>query len=216
MKLIKMYLNLIMKSSVSRAVIDRPRSLEAVEKGRFTKSDIQNILKMAWHYFDDLYPNLPKEQTIGAKSALILACFSLALHKSLLKYGLTKEYSMQLIADISWFMYKKMGKSYLFIAKLSSRDKLKRLKKCADLYMKFPFNPPGYDMRHVDCDYPVALDVFKCPVADYFIKNNEVEFCKGTWCSLDYSLAEIWGGHLKRTTYIPSGDDRCDFRWTVM
>lgn len=215
MKFLKVLLCPIFKSSVSKTIEGRPRSLAVIEKGRFTKPDIKVILKKTMYNFDALYPHAPKESTLGANGALILACYTLALHKSLLEFGLTKEYSMQLIADVLWIMYKKMGTIYLIIARLKSKDKTKKLKICTELFMKFPFNPPGYDMRPVNCDYKAALDVFKCPVADYLVKNDEAEFCRNTWCTLDYSLAEMWGGILKRTTNISSGDECCDFRWMI-
>lgn len=38
----------------------------------------------------------------------------------------------------------------------------------------------------------------------------------GTWCNLDYALAELWGGKLGRTTTLVEGYDRCNFHFKAV
>lgn len=213
MKLIKIVINPVIRNAISRTLVGRIKCSEIVENERFTKSDVKVLLKRTWYNFDNLSTDLPKEPTLGSRISILLACITLSFYKALVEYGVTKKHSIQLVRDVSWLIYRKFGYIPLIISKLISRNKLKRIKICTSLFRKFPFNPPGYDMKDVNCVNEVAYDVLKCPVANYFMKIGELEFCSGTWCDLDYSLAQLWGGCLERTSTIANGDDRCDFRF---
>lgn len=215
MKLMKFVINPMLKYAVSRMLVGRVRYQETVQKGRFTKSDIKSLIKKTWTIFGASYSDLSKETNISSKMSIFSACITISFYKALLEYGLTKEYAIQLVGDVSWFIYKKLGYIPLIISKIMSRNKLKRIKICTDLIRKFPFNPPGYEMKDVNCCDTVAYDVEKCIIASYFLQKGEIELCKETWCKMDYALAELWGGELERTSTISCGHDRCDFRFKI-
>ncbi|MBL6748913.1 MAG: L-2-amino-thiazoline-4-carboxylic acid hydrolase [Nevskia sp.] len=52
-----------------------------------------------------------------------------------------------------------------------------------------------------------------CPIADYFESQGASDLCVGTWCNLDFALAEMWGGRLERHETLSAGCARCDFRF---
>ncbi|MFQ5740811.1 MAG: L-2-amino-thiazoline-4-carboxylic acid hydrolase, partial [Acidobacteriota bacterium] len=57
----------------------------------------------------------------------------------------------------------------------------------------------------------IYFDMRRCPVAEYFRSSGAADLCVGSWCNLDYGLAEMWGGWLERTGTLAGGDDCCRF-----
>jgi hypothetical protein len=57
------------------------------------------------------------------------------------------------------------------------------------------------------------LDMVRCPVADYLGQRDAADLCAGSWCNLDYALAEMWGGRLQRSSTLGAGAKCCDFRF---
>jgi len=53
----------------------------------------------------------------------------------------------------------------------------------------------------------------RCPVADYLGSHGAADLCAGSWCNLDYALAEMWGGTLERTGTLVTGACCCGFRF---
>jgi len=53
------------------------------------------------------------------------------------------------------------------------------------------------------------------PVADYLGGRGAADLCAGSWCNLDYALAEMWGGTLERSGTLVGGASCCDFRFRV-
>ncbi len=49
-----------------------------------------------------------------------------------------------------------------------------------------------------------------------FPSAQRTDLCVGTWCNLDYALAELWGGKLGRTTTLVEGYDRCNFHFKAV
>lgn len=78
--------------------------------------------------------------------------------------------------------------------------------------LTFPFNAPGYIIETVPVASGTAFNVMRCPVAEYFRKQNAVDLCTSSWCNLDYPLAELTGEKLVRTRTLVKGDHHCDFR----
>ena len=82
-----------------------------------------------------------------------------------------------------------------------------------DMFLRYPFNRPGYRYRDIAEPRGRALDMLRCPVADYLAANGAADLCVGTWCNLDYPLARMWGGELERHGTLAGGAKRCDFRF---
>jgi ubiquinone biosynthesis protein len=173
-----------------------------------------DLLKQTWELYYELEPSVAVQPTIGAVFTTHVSAVILALHKTLLRHGITAGESYRLIYDMGWRFYTKMGEPPLLVASAFTRDLRKRLKLATDLFRIFPFGVPSYEWRDVPTtDGAIAFDCVKCPVADFFAKHNASELCVQVACRLDFPLAEKWGGRLARTGTIASGAAYCDFRW---
>ena len=54
----------------------------------------------------------------------------------------------------------------------------------------FPVSRPAYRHEHsTPSPGVVAIDMRRCPVADYLAAHDARELCVGTWCNLDFALA---------------------------
>lgn len=173
-----------------------------------------DILDETWARYYAIEPDIPVAPTFGAVLTTHLAGATLALYRALRAHEVDEQRAYSLIYDSGWRLYRQMGEPPLLLASAYTRDPYKRLKIATDLFRHFPFGEPGYRWRDLS-DVPgvVGFDCLECPVANFFIRNNEAKLCVNTWCNLDFPLAEKWGGHLERTGTIASGASRCDFRW---
>ena len=199
-----------------RALVGRARSTSSPEQGRFTRAEVDRILKQLWRNYDELVPGIPREPTIGARMNVRLACATIAAYQALLAAGIEKDEAVMLIADVAWEVCGKGAMLPGLVSRAFARDPVRRLRIATNLVRRFPFNPPGYVMEDVPADDMVAFDVRRCPVGEYFRSYDLGQLCMGTWCSQDYAFAEIWGGKLERSGTLAAGDDRCDFRWKVV
>jgi ubiquinone biosynthesis protein len=181
--------------------------------GRFTKRDVRQLLAATWRTFDELSPALPREVTLGARMNLTFACVTLSFHRALLACGTERSYATELVGDAAWVVYRPWGTVPRLVSRLGAREPLARLRLATNLFRRFPFGPPSYVMRDVAAPDVVAFDVLRCPIAEYFSAHGDADVCVGTWCNLDYALAEAWGGRLVRPRTLAGGASRCDFRW---
>lgn len=55
----------------------------------------------------------------------------------------------------------------------------------------------------------------RCPVADYLGSRGAADLCAGSWCNLDYALAEMWGGTLECSGALVGGASCCDLRFRI-
>ncbi|QQR89803.1 MAG: L-2-amino-thiazoline-4-carboxylic acid hydrolase [Myxococcales bacterium] len=173
-------------------------------------------LAESWKRYYELEASLPIERTLGAVFTTHLALLTLAMHEALLGHDVSKDQSYQLIYDIGWKFYTRMGEPPLLLAAALTDDPDKRLRLATDLFRTFPFGSPSYGWRDVpSASGVVAFDCTRCPVAEFFSRYGASELCVNTWCKLDFPLAEKWGAHLERTGTIAMGAGHCDFRWHV-
>lgn len=196
-----------------RSLIGRNRSRAGSTAGRFTAADLDRILARTWSLYHQRVPRLPREPTIGSRMNVSLACLTLSFFHALLEDGIDREYAIELVSDSTWRIYRRWAQVPDRIARMRTRDPVRRMRICVDAFLRFPFNPPGYRLeRHADSK-GAAFDVLRCPVAEYFAANDASDLCAGTWCDLDYALAEAWGGRMERGSTISRGAPRCDFRF---
>jgi len=66
------------------------------------------------------------------------------------------------------------------------------------MFLRFPFNPPGYLRQDQPEPQGRALDILRCPVAEYLAAHGAADLAAGSWCNLDFPLARMWGGTLQR------------------
>lgn len=207
------------RRSARRVMTGRIRKRGSPESGRFTRGDVDELMKAAWQSYDTRASGLPKQPTRGSTMNLRLACFTLAVLDALVAIGIEREYAIELVADATWSVYQ----VWAGLASLTSRFSPRKSTALAfaatptgdpngAVSLRFPFNAPGYLIEPVAVTQGVGFDVVHCPVGSYFRKHGAADVCLATWCNLDYALGEMTGGKLVRTKTIVQGSDRCDFR----
>jgi ubiquinone biosynthesis protein len=210
-------LKLLYRPVTSRAarasLIGRNRDRNNPDKGRFTRAEVDNILKRVWLTYDQLAPLVPQETTLGNRMVVLLSCVTLACFRVLMAAGIERHYAVELIGDVAWKVLEKFGRLTMFVAGLLSRDPRERLRMSVNSFSQFPFTPPGYVEKRLPSSDGVSMDMLRCTAAEYFRKQDASDLCIGTWCNLDYALAEMWGGWLERTETLAAGYTRCDFRF---
>jgi ubiquinone biosynthesis protein len=157
---------------------------------------------------------LPKAPSLGGRITTNLAAMTLAFHEVLISHNLNMKEATEILYDICWVVYEKMGKFVWNVSGLISGTNHKRLVRSTQLFKSFPFNEPSYEWKNIDgIPGVVAFDNFKCPVAEYFKTQGKSDICFNTWCKLDFKLAELWKAQLERPHTIADGSEKCDFRW---
>jgi ubiquinone biosynthesis protein len=180
-------------------------------------ADLGHLLDQSWRAFDELVPDVAREPTLGSRMNVRLAALTLATLNVLTAIGIERKYAIELIGDACWNIYKYWGRIGRLIGRLSGRDPIwdhaRRINKDGSWPMSFPFNPPGYHALYVPTQGGLGFDVIRCPVAEYFHAYGASDLAVGTWCMLDYPLAEMIEMKLVRIQTLAAGNGRCDFRW---
>lgn len=195
------------------AIVGRSKSQTDPDAGRFTRGDVGRLLKTAWTRFDQLEPDLPPEPTVGSRQNVMLACLTLAMLEALVDDGIERSLAIELVGDTCWRIYAQWGQLPRAISWLTTRDPANRMRRSVNLFLRFPFNRPGYRYDDVPEPQGRAINMLRCPVADYLAAHNASDLTVGTWCNLDYQLAHMWGGTLERHGTIAAGAQHCDFRF---
>jgi ubiquinone biosynthesis protein len=97
-----------------------------------------------------------------------------------------------------------------------SSDPTRRLRLSVNAFLTYPFGSPGYRFDDVPEEDGRSLKMVRCPVADYLGQRDAADLCAGSWCNLDYALAEMWGAHLERSGTLAGGASCCDFRFHAL
>ena len=215
--LFKLFFMPVVGWAAGRALVGRNRVPYEPDNGRFTKAEVDRLLDQSWHDFDEVAPDVSTEPTLGSRMNMRLAALTLAMLQSLTANGIERKYSIELIGDTCWKVYQYWGRVGRFIGRLSRRhpikDHARRIIKDGSWPMSFPFNPPGYRARYVPTQGGLGFNVIRCPVAEYFHTHGSEDLAVGTWCMLDYPLAEMIDLKLVRTQTLAAGAPHCDFRW---
>ncbi len=212
-KLVKMVYRPVTRRAARAALVGRSRSRHRPEMGRFTRAEVDKILEQVWQTYDQLAPQVPREPKLGNRMIMLLSCVTLACFRVLMATGIKREYAIELIGDVAWKVYEQWGRLPIFIARLFARDPRERMRMSVNMFLRFPFTPPGYRFARLPSSDGIALDMLRCPVAEYLHTQEASDLCIGTWCDLDFALAEMWGGWLERTETLSAGCARCDFRF---
>lgn len=211
--LLKLIYRPVTRQAARAGLLGRSRDRHNPDKGRFAPAEVDNILKKVWQTYDQLAPFVPQEPKLGNRMNMLLSCVTLACFRVLLATGTVREYAIELIGDTAWKVYEKWGRLPILIARLSTRDPREQLRMSVNMFLRFPFTPPGYVFERLPSSDGISLDMLRCPVAEYFHKQDASDLCIGTWCNLDFALAEMWGGWLERAETLAAGCARCDFRF---
>ncbi|HSZ15040.1 MAG TPA: L-2-amino-thiazoline-4-carboxylic acid hydrolase [Solirubrobacteraceae bacterium] len=199
--------------AAGRAIVGRSRSRTDPTVGRFTHGEVSCFAKDAFVRFERRIPGLPGEPTIGARQNVMLAALTLSLLEILEEAGVERGYAIELTGDTCWRFYRHWGRITKTATNLMSRDPTRRLRLSVNAFLAYPFGRPGYRFNDVPEDDGRSLDMVRCPVADYLGQRGAADLCGGSWCNLDYALAEMWGARLQRSGTLVGGASCCDFRF---
>ncbi len=205
----------VARVAARRAMQGRNRSRTDPTAGRFTRGQIARIVDVAFTQFELKLPDLPSEPTVGSRQNVMLAALTLSFLEALEHEGVERGYAIELTADVCWRFYRQWGHGTRAATRLITRDPVRRLRLSVNAFLTFPFGRPGYRFDDVNQDDGRSLDMQRCPVADYLGSRGAADLCAGSWCNLDYALAELWGGTLERTGTLVGGASCCDFRFSV-
>lgn len=195
------------------AFVGKNRMRNDAERGRFTSAEVNNFVREAWRQVNQMAPNLHDQPTLGSRMNVMLACLCYSMLTVLLARGIEREYVIELIADVAWNVYRKWAVVPKLMARFATHDPSRRMNFCVNAFLRFPFNPPGYEVERLASGNGIAFNILSCPVARYFAKQGAADLCVGSWCNQDFALAEMWGGRLQRTGTLAGGASHCDFRF---
>lgn len=195
------------------AIIGRNRSRTDPTTGRFTRADVRRLVRATWANFDEHAAGLPAEPTLGSRQNVLLAALTVAMFEALLDDAVDREYATELVGDMCWKVYAQWGRIPQVLSRLRSADPVQRMRFDVEMFLRFPFNRPGYRYRDQPEPLGRALDMTRCPVAEYLTSRDAADLTVGSWCNLDFQLARMWGGTLERHGTLAGGAPCCDFRF---
>jgi ubiquinone biosynthesis protein len=205
----------LLRRTLRHVLVGRSRERENPAAGRFTRAESDRLLEETWVHFAALAGTRPHQPTLGARQNILLAALTVAFFRALLASGVERSYAIELVGDAAWRIYARWGRLAAVATAPFGGHPPDRLRRRVNLFLRYPFGPPGY--RFIDREEPQgrALDMVHCPIAGYMREQGVADLCVGTWCSLDFPLAEMWGGHLQRRGTLAGGAGRCDFRFVA-
>jgi ubiquinone biosynthesis protein len=189
---------------------------------RFSKGQTEALIEDMWQQYNELSPDLLDGISPTGKFLMKTSGGALALFHTLVNHGTEEGEARQIIADVNWSfigggspLRKGMIRLQYELTRIVGRDPVKRLDWCLAPLWRFIFTMPPWEKRNLPSDDGVlALDVIRCPWADYFRSVGQPELGATAFCDIDFKLAEIWGFDLKRNGLLMTGAPCCDFRFT--
>ncbi len=205
--------------SLGRLFADLVRSYALRQLRRVVTDEVgpkaaASVVRSAVRHYEEHEPELPHEETAGARLMVRLAALTDATYSALVEHGFPDPHARRLTAAVTWRVYRTATRPVWHVTRLYGRDRLSRTDRTMRLLFRLPFAPPGYRVtispRTVD---EAAFDVYRCPVADYFRDRGRLDLCVETFCDLDFPLAKQWGVELHRPGTLSRGFPCCDFRF---
>ena len=93
-------------SAARQALVGRNRAQRSPDRGRFTRAEVDTLLKTAWGDYAERAVKLPPELTVGSRMNVKLACFTMSFFNALLEFGTERAYAIELVADAAWRVYR--------------------------------------------------------------------------------------------------------------
>lgn len=196
-----------------RILIGRPRCPAKPEKGTFSRIEIDDILRQAKGLFDQQARKMQQKPNVGRN--LIVARATLSLFQALVTADVERKHAIGLCSEVASRIYKMWGTWPRLIARICSFGPLKRLRICVNTALSFPCSVPGCIHDRRDTEHEIVINIHRCPAAEYFLEKRAADLCVGSWCNLNYTLAESWGGKLERKGTLAGGDARCHLHFKV-
>lgn len=204
---------LVLGWAARRALVGRDRAPADTARGRFTRGDVDRLLRRAWQAYDARAHTLPPQPTRGAAMNVHLALLTLTFCDGLLSAGVDRSRAIELTADAAWAVYGAYGRMVWVLTRVSRFHRRRGSGTPGTVVpLQFPFGPPAYEARWVETPGGRGFDMLRCPVAEVFRAAGAIDLCRAAWCDLDFPLYEMADERLVRTTTLVEGGGRCDFR----
>jgi len=214
------------KKAFSQVLISRCRREGIPEFGRFTPREIKRIILQAESNIQDLMPYFKDYDKIGNYMNEYGGLIDLAIYRALIKEKIESDYAMNLVGDMIWqarVNSKGIVPIYdplrLKLARLRTRDRISFLGKRLEDGLKFPYSEPGYKAELRKDNDVYCMDFYSCAVHEFYKQfgQEEMTLFRRSWCTFDYSVAEILieGGKYQREHCLSDGDEICDMRWFI-
>jgi hypothetical protein len=223
MWLIKLWLRWAFKRSVYQILAGRYRDRTKPSPGRFTRGQVDELLKSVWAHLDSLLPeaNLGQYKTLGNRQNFYLAVATRAAYHAFLEAGIEAVYATELISDVAWKVYAAWLPIPRFFARLASRDPQKQMNFILRAFLRYPFSEPGYQRKVWEESDGLNTTWYRCPPQAYFKQHGtpeEMLFFNRTWCTFDWAIANemVKGGWYERPHTLSAGDNVCDMKWHGM
>jgi len=117
------YVKFIYRPLAARAahhvLVGRHRVRRSLDRGRFTRADVDDLLKSAWVHYAERVGKLRPEPTVGSRMNVRLACFTMSFFNALLAIGTDRQYAIELVADAAWRVYRLWSTIALRLAHLT-------------------------------------------------------------------------------------------------
>jgi hypothetical protein len=190
-------------------------------KGRFAPEETGGLIEETWRRYDELAPEFPDSTSPTGDFFMRFAGAELALYLSLVDHDIEAGEARQMVADVNWslvaggtLLERAMRLQYK-LTRIASSDPVRRLKWCLAPLWRFIFTIPPWEKIDLPSnDGVLALNVMRCPLANFFQSFGQPELGAATFCAADVRFAEIWGFDLKRSGLRMTGAPICDFRFT--
>lgn len=210
----------LVRSAATTAILGRNRVRGDVSQGRFTRVEIRDLLNDAWQRPEANAAEIPHERAAGARLWLSNGAIIIISIQAAIDRGFDRAYAIELVDDSAWIIYRRVMTVPDLMVRLTTGDPARRVRRDTHLIMDiFSFGPVSYCKRWINSDRGGVFLVTRCPYQELHHKllppDDPRDFCQGTACNFDYSLAEMWGGHIERTLTLVSGGKFCDFRYVV-
>ena len=188
------------------------RAAHQVLGERFPATERDTVVSTAARTYGKSAAGLPHERTLGARIMLRTACFDVALYRTLVDHGVAAPEARAIVAEVNWRAYRRALAPSVRILGLDG-DAVRRTRRSFGILRRTVFRAPGWDMHDVEAGPgELAVDVRRCPLAEYFAREGLPELCEEAMCGLDDRQAEADGIDLTRTGTIAGGADRCTAR----
>lgn len=217
---------IVMKKTVIQVLTPRCRRDGMPEYGRFTPSDIEQIIFQAHLNVKELMPYFNDLDNIGNYQNEYAGLLTLAMYRALVKENIAPDYAVTLVGDMQWqSIVNAKGIIPVIdplrkkLAKLATKDPMNYLEKRLKDMMKYPYSEPGYKTEFYKDKNVYCMDIYSCPAYDFYKQfgQEEMNLFRRTWCTFDFSAAEhaVEGGKYLREHTLSDGDEVCDMRWFI-
>jgi hypothetical protein len=90
-----------------QVLVDRNRSRNQPEKGRFACFEVERLFAEVWDVYCELMPNESRHPTNGSRMNMRKTCLTVALFAVFSAAGIERSYATELVSEISWKTYDK-------------------------------------------------------------------------------------------------------------